>query len=149
MSSRQKMIIDWLGAVGDWFRTNLVAATTMFFDRLTFRRVVLFVGLMVLAAAFAQVFTADVAIVFAGDMMLYFEVATAVMLIVARERLQMMLPVVAAAIRKVLQNPSDVLRRLKSRQRRNANATKRQEADRTKQADDEPAAWEGAGYVFA
>ena len=144
------MIIDWLGALGDWLWANLVLALAAFLDRLTFRRVILFAGLVVLAIAFAQVFSADLAIIFAGDMMLYFDVATAVMLIVARERLQHMLPVVAGSMRKILQNLSNVPRRLRSRQRRIAHATRRKGGtDGSRQSDDEPAAWDGSGYAFA
>ena len=144
------MIIDWLGALGDWLWANLVVALAAFLDRLTFRRVILFTGLVVLAFAFAWVFTADVAIIFAGDMMLYFDIASAVMLIVARERLQHMLPVVADSIRKFPRNLSNVWRRLGSRQRRNANETRRKgSTDGSKQSDNEPAAWGGSGYAFA
>jgi len=143
------MIIEWLAALSDRLWTNLVAAVAAFLDRLTFRRIVLFVGLMVLAAAFAQVFTADLAIIFAGDMMLYLEVASAVMLIAARAHFRQILPIVAEAIRKSLRKPSNALRRLGNRQRRNANATKHKGArDGTRQSDDEPAAWAYAGYVL-
>jgi hypothetical protein len=144
------MIIDWLGALSEWLWANLVVALAAFLDRLTLRRIILFTGLIVLAIALAQVFTADVAIIFAGDVMLYFDIASAVMLIVARERLQHLLPVVAASIRKILRNLSNVQRRLRSRQRRNTNATRRKgDADGSKQPDDEPAAWDGSGYAFA
>jgi hypothetical protein len=142
------MIVDWLGALGDWLWANLVVALAALLDRLTFRRIVLFAGLIVLATAFAYVFTADVAIIFAGDMMLYFDIASAVMLIVARERLQHLLPVVADSIRKILRNLSNAPRRLGSRQRRNANATRRKgDAGGSERSDDEPAAWDG--YAFA
>ena len=150
MSLWQKMIIDLLGALGDWRWANLGVALAAFLDRLTFRRIVLFAGLVVLAIAFAQVFTADVAIIFAGDMMLYFDIAAAVMLIVAREQLRHMLPVVADSMRKTLRNLSNALRRLRSRQRRNANATRRKGGtDGSKQSDGEPAAWDDSGYAFA
>jgi len=142
------MIIDWLCALGDWLWANLVVALAAFLNRLTFRRIVLFAGLLVLAIGFAQLFTADIAIMFAGDMMLYFDIASAVMFIVARNHLRQILPVVADAIRKNLQNLSNVLRRLGSRQRRNANATRRKlGTGGSKQSDDEPAAW--GGYAFA
>ena len=142
--------MDWLGALGDWLWANLVVALAAFLDRLTFRRIILFAGLVVLAIAFAQVFTADIAIIFAGDTMLYFDIASAVMLIVAREHLQQLLPVVADSIRKILRNLSNVQRRLGSRQRRNANAARRKgDTDGSKPSDDEPAAWDGSGYAFA
>jgi len=144
------MITDWLGALGDWLCANLVVALAAFLDRLTFRRIILFAGLVVLAIAFAQVFTADIAIIFAGDMMLYFDIASAVMLIVAREHLQRLLPVVADSMRKILQDLSNVQRRLRRRQRRNANATRRKGGtDGSEQSDDEPAAWDGSGFAFA
>jgi hypothetical protein len=150
MNLWQKMIIDWLCALGDWLWANLVVALATFLRRLTFRRIVLFAGLAVLTIAFAQVFTADIAIIFAGDMMLYFDIASMVMFIVARQRLRQILPVVADAIQKIFQNGLNVLRRLGSRQHRNANATKRKlGADGSKQSDDEPAAWSGAEYAFA
>jgi hypothetical protein len=128
----------------------LVVALAAFLNRLTFRRIVLFAGLVVLAIGFAQFFTADIAIIFAGDMMLYFDIAAAVMFIVAREHLRQILPVAADSMRKTLQNALNVLRRFGSRQHRNANATRRKlGTDGSKSSDDEPAAWGGAGYAFA
>ena len=150
MSLWHKVVIEQLGALGDRLWANLVATLVAFLDRLTLRRVVLFAGLVVFAMAFASVFTADVAIIFAGDMMLYFDIATAVMLIVARRHLQHALPVVADAIRKFLRNLSNVPRRHRSRQRRKAIATRHKGGtEGPKQPDDEPAAWDGFGYAFA
>jgi hypothetical protein len=148
MNVWQKKIMDRLCALGDFLRTHLVAAIAGFLDRLTFRRIMFIAGLVVLAIGFAQIFTLDTAILFAGNMMVYFDLAALVALIVARQHLQQIVPFAAAAIRRIALNLLNILRRAGSRQRRNANALRRKEgADGLKQSDDEPAGWGTA--VFA
>jgi hypothetical protein len=54
----------------------------------TFRRIVWFAGVLLLAMLFTQVVSLDLALIFAGDAMLYFEVFTVVTLIAVRGHLR-------------------------------------------------------------
>lgn len=61
-----------------------------------------------------------------------------------------MLQVATRKMWQSLQNCSKIPLRFGARQRRNAGATRdKVNADGSKQTDDEPAAWSGAGYAFA
>ncbi|HEY1589804.1 MAG TPA: hypothetical protein VGG00_08720, partial [Rhodanobacter sp.] len=48
----RKLTIDWPCVLGDWLWLNLVVAVAVFLGQLTFRRVVLFAGLLILTIAF-------------------------------------------------------------------------------------------------
>ena len=61
--------------------------------RLTFRKVVLLVGVFLLAAMMAQMFSLDVAFLLAGDMMAYFELFAIVTMIAARGHVRLLLQI--------------------------------------------------------
>ena len=62
-------------------------------EGITFRKVVLLVGIFLLAAMMAQMFSLDVAFLFAGDMMAYFELFAIVTMIAVRGQVQLLLRV--------------------------------------------------------
>src|SRR6266566_113705 len=88
--------------VGTWWRTwsheiplaicdalwdVLVVQFAAFLDRLTLRRVLEFVAIAVLVMAFAQTFPIDLAILFAGDTLMYLEIVVAIRLAAGREHI--------------------------------------------------------------
>jgi hypothetical protein len=58
-----------------------------FLDRLTLRKVVEFVAIVILALAFAQTFPIDIAFLFAGDTLMYLEFLVAIRLAAGRVHL--------------------------------------------------------------
>jgi hypothetical protein len=149
MNSWQKLTIHWLRALASWFWANFVAAIVVFLDRVTIRRIVIFVGILIIAFAAAQLLTFDVALIFAGDTMLYLEIASAVYLVAARGHVRNALQFSARSVRQGVQNLPNVFLRLGSRQRRNSNALDRKRnADGPQHSDDEPAGWIGGSIVL-
>jgi hypothetical protein len=74
-------------AFGDALWEVLVVQFAAFLDRLTLRRVLEFVGIAILAIAFAQTFPIDLAILFAGDTLMYLEILVVIRLAAGREHL--------------------------------------------------------------
>jgi hypothetical protein len=70
--------IPW--AVGDALWEVLVVQFAAFLDRLTVRKVIEFVVIAVLVIAFAQTLPIDLAILFAGDTLMYLEFVVAIRL---------------------------------------------------------------------
>ncbi len=74
-------------AFGDALWEVLVVQFAAFLDRLTLRRVIEFVAIAILAIAFAQTFPIDLAILFAGDTLMYLEILVVIRLAAGREHL--------------------------------------------------------------
>lgn len=74
-------------AFGDALWDVLVVRFAAFLDRLTLRRVLEFVAIAILAIAFAQTFPIDLAILFAGDTLMYLEILVVIRLAAGREHL--------------------------------------------------------------
>src|ERR1700693_3400374 len=89
-------------AFGDALWEVLVVQFADFLGRLTLRRVVEFVAIAMLAMAFAQTFPIDLAILFAGDTLMYLEIVVIVRLAAGREVFQQMLHIAARLARVVL-----------------------------------------------
>lgn len=82
-------------AIGDALWEVLVAQFADFLSRLTLRRVLEFVAIVILALAFAQTFPIDLAILFAGDTLMYLEIVVILRLAAGREHFQQMLRLAA------------------------------------------------------
>jgi hypothetical protein len=67
-------------AISDALRDVLVVQFAAFLDQLTLRRVLEFVAIAVLVVAFAQTFPIDLAVLFAGDTLMYLEIVIAIRL---------------------------------------------------------------------
>jgi hypothetical protein len=74
-------------AFGDALWEVLVVRFADFLDRLTIRKVLEFVAIAMLAMAFAQTFPIDLAILFAGDALMYLEIVVAIRLAAGRVHL--------------------------------------------------------------
>jgi len=74
-------------AISDALWDVLVVQFAAFLDRLTLRRVLEFVAIAVLVMAFAQTFPIDLAILFAGDTLMYLEIVVAIRLAAGREHI--------------------------------------------------------------
>jgi len=78
-------------ATGDALWEVLVVQFADFLSRLTIRRVLEFFVIAMLAMAFAQTFPIDLAILFAGDTLMYLEIVVIVRLAAGREHVHAML----------------------------------------------------------
>ena len=78
-------------ALGDALWEVLVVQFADFLDRLTVRRVLEFVAIAIFVMAFAQTFPIDLAILFAGDTLMYLEILVAIRIAAGRELFQEML----------------------------------------------------------
>jgi hypothetical protein len=74
-------------AISDALRDVLVVQFAAFLDQLTLRRVLEFVAIAVLVVAFAQTFPIDLAVLFAGDTLMYLEIVIAIRLAAGREHI--------------------------------------------------------------
>ena len=74
-------------AISDALWDVLVVQFAAFLDRLTLRRVLEFVAIAVLVMAFAQTLPIDLAILFAGDTLMYLEIVVAIRLAAGREHI--------------------------------------------------------------
>jgi hypothetical protein len=72
-------------AIGDALWDVLVLQFAAFLDRLTIRKVIEFVAIALLVMAFAQTLPIDLAILFAGDTLMYLEILVAIRLAAGRE----------------------------------------------------------------
>ena len=82
-------------AIGDALWEILVVQFADFLSRLTLRRVLEFIAIAILAMAFAQTFPIDLAILFAGDTLMYLEIVVVIRLAAGREHIQQMLRLAA------------------------------------------------------
>jgi len=73
-------------AFGDWLWLMLVARPAELLDRLTPRKILTFLPVALLAIAFAQTLPLDLAILFAGDTVMYLEALTILSLLAAGGR---------------------------------------------------------------
>ena len=74
-------------AFGDALWEVLVVQFATFLSRLTLRRVLEFFAIAILVIAFAQTFPIDLAILFAGDTLMYLEIVVIIRLAAGREHL--------------------------------------------------------------
>jgi hypothetical protein len=116
-------------AFGDALWAVLVVQFADFLSRLTLRRVVEFIAIAILAMAFAQTFPIDLAILFAGDTLMYLEIVVVIRLAAGRELVQHMLRLAARlarsamhVLRAAISEP--VLRINRLRERRSLRSTK-------------------------
>jgi hypothetical protein len=89
-------------AFGDALWEVLVVQFADFLSRLTIRRIVEFLVIAMLAMAFAQTFPIDLAILFAGDTLMYLEFVVMIRLIAGRDHFLAMLRLAARFARLAL-----------------------------------------------
>jgi hypothetical protein len=96
-------------AFGDALWEVLVVQFAAFLSRLTLRRIVEFLVIAMLAMAFAQTFPIDLAILFAGDTLMYLEFVIAVRLAAGRVHFREMLRLAATLARFAMRALRDAI----------------------------------------
>lgn len=124
-------------AFGDALWEVLVVQFAAFLSRLTLRRVLEFVVIAMLAMAFAQTFPIDLAILFAGDTLMYLEILVVIRLAAGREHLAHALRLAAQlarlamrVLRAAVRQPVSRINRLRER-RTPARSTRPRIPDRS------------------
>lgn len=149
---RRKISIDWPCALGDWLWGMLVVSPAHFLDRLTLKRVAMIAGLLVLVYGFGQVFALEIAVVFAADAMVYFDVLTAVMLISAKRRIRDVVSLQVHRIKELRQRLKCYIRRTLGhlgRRRRRAKSALAKLFDRSGGSDSEPGPALASHFIWA
>src|ERR1700675_4995075 len=108
-------------AIGDALWEVLVVQFAAFLDRLTVRKVVEFVAIALLVMAFVQTLPIDLAILFAGDTLMYLEFVVAIRLAAGVMHVRAMLHqatrlarLVLRALNAAVRLPALTLRRLRA-----------------------------------
>jgi hypothetical protein len=131
--------------IGDALWAVLVVQFADFLSRLTIRRVLEFFVIAMLAMAFAQTFPIDLAILFAGDALMYLEIVVMIRLAAGREHFYQMLRLVARLARfalRVSRAAVDVPVSQISRLRERRNAARPKSRGMPDRSDNEPGvAW--------
>ena len=117
---------------GDALWEVLVVQFAAFLSRLTLRRVLEFIAIAMLAMAFAQTFPIDLAILFAGDTLMYLEILVVIRLAAGWEHLAHALRLAARlarfamrVLRAVVNQPVSRITRLRERRTPARSATPR------------------------
>jgi hypothetical protein len=135
---------------GDALWEVLVVQFAGFLSGLTIRRVLEFFVIVMLAMAFAQTFPIDLAILFAGDTLMYLEFVVMIRLIAGREHFQAMLRLAARFARfalRVLTAAIDLplarINRLRERRTPARAIERRNRSDSSDEGRDFGVAWGG------
>jgi hypothetical protein len=98
MNLWQKLMVDWPCRLGDWLWANIAMPFFTLPRQMTLRRIVFVAAFAVAAIGLAQLLTLDGALFMAGDIAFYFEIASAVMLIVIRGHIRLAVQVAKIAL---------------------------------------------------
>jgi hypothetical protein len=79
-----KLTIDWPCALGDWLWAMLVVEPVRLMDKITRRRVLQFIGFLLLLLFYRQVVMLDLTFLFGVDLGLLMEVAAAIFILAVR-----------------------------------------------------------------
>jgi hypothetical protein len=128
--------------IGDALRDVLVVQFAAFLDRLTIRKVIEFVAIAVLVMAFVQTLPVDLAILFAGDTLMYLEILVAIRLAAGKELLTAALRMSMRLARVAISGITDAIiyataRATRTRERRTPSCAERARRIATR-SDDEP-----------
>jgi hypothetical protein len=113
----QKWTIDKPAAFGDWLWLVLVVQLAELLNRLTVRRVIEVVAITLLALIFVQTFPLDIAILFAGDTLMYLELVTLASLVATTLRVGRMLSHAFMQVKNALDAALTLIPRLARRVR--------------------------------
>jgi hypothetical protein len=120
MTLWRKLTDQWPRAVSNWFWSGPIAFPAEQLEKLTVKRLILGAVFLALVIAFGQIFTVDVALAFAGDLIIYFDVASFILLMAAQQHIPVMMRTARRVIHSMARRGSRILthRRLKAPRRR-------------------------------
>jgi len=113
-----KLTIDWPCALGDFLWMLLVTLPVRGLDKLTRRRALHVVGLILLLLMFQYVVMFDLMFLFGMDLGLLMEVSAVVFILTARDRMRAAVAFLSQLLKSTATRPVTVCRRFISRARR-------------------------------
>jgi len=140
----QKWTIDKPALLGDWLWDVLVVQFAALLDRLTLRKVIAVIPIVILAVAYHHGIPLPPELMFAGDLLAYLDIFTVVLLVGMLSRATTILFVIKQAMARVANLVSSLIsatRRLDVRHRRARNSRARKRLLGRPQDDD------GEGFV--
>jgi hypothetical protein len=135
----QTWTIDKPAALGDWLWQFLVVELGAFLDRLTLRRVIAFIPVVILILAYLHRIPIPPELLLLGDMLAYIDIFSMIFLIGIFTRVATVVTAVRQAtdyLHSILQRLPTVLRVLDVRHRRAKGAGRRKRPDRANTDDD-------------
>ena len=142
----KKWTIDKPAAFGDWLWDVFVVQLAAFLDRLTLRRVIAFIPVVILVLAYAHSIPIPPELMLVGDLLAYIDIFTVIFLLGVMSRvatiLYMLRQVVAHAVRL-----GAAARRLDFRHRRQRGAKGRKSSASRPTADDDCAPVYGVAWA--
>ena len=138
----KKWTIDKPAFLGDWLWDIFVVQFAAFLDRLTLRRIIAIIPLVILVLAYAHNIPLPPELMLVGDLLAYIDIFSVLFLLGVLSRASTILFIMKQAITRVAGLVSSLLeagRRLDFRHRREGGARHRMRlTDRAKQDDDRP-----------
>jgi hypothetical protein len=98
----QKISIDWPCALGDFLWAMLVVEPARLIDKITRRRVLHVIGIILLLIFFQQVVAMDLTFLFGIDLGLLMEVAAAILILIARDQFRTVLVIARRSLRAIV-----------------------------------------------
>ncbi|VIO74561.1 hypothetical protein CI1B_53340 [Bradyrhizobium ivorense] len=142
--------IDKPAALGDLLWQVLVVDFAALLDRLTLRRIIALIPLVLVIAAYVHRIPVPPELMLVGDLFAYIDVFSMVFLIGLLTRMSTVLVVVKQAVdlaRRLLQRVPGTLRRLDLRHRRAKDSTRRKHLGRATTDDDDGAVMPGLAWA--
>ena len=139
----KKWTIDKPAILGDWLWDVLIVQFAAFLDRLTLRRIVAFIPVVILVLAYYHSIPIPPELVFVGDFLAYIDIFSVLFLLGVLSRATTILFIikqVSARVGRLAGGLMREARRLDLRHRRERGGTRRKQlTGRPKNDDDEPA----------
>lgn len=142
--------VDKPAALGDWLWQVLVVDLAALLDRLTLRKIIALIPVVILIGAYMHRIPLPPELMLVGDVLAYIDVFSVILLVSLFTRVASALMVIRQAadrLRWMLQRVPNALRWTDIRHRRAKDATRRKRAVRANTDDDELAAVSGLAWA--
>jgi hypothetical protein len=146
----QKWTIDKPAAFGDWLWDVFVVEFAAFLDRLTLRKVIAFIPVVILGLAYAHSIPLPPELLLVGDMLAYIDIFSIVLLVSVMSRVATILFTMkqaAASAARLATRLLTAIKRLDVRHCREASSTRRNRITSKKRAGDDEASIAGIAWA--
>jgi hypothetical protein len=147
----KKWTIDKPAILGDWLWDVFVVQLAAFLDRLTLRRTIAFIPVIILVLAYYHSIPIPPELMFAGDLLAYIDIFSVLLLLGVLSRVTTILFIIKQTTARFARLASSLMteaRRLDSRHRRERGTNGRKRlTSRPKKSDDEPVIMGGVAWA--
>jgi hypothetical protein len=148
----QKWTIDRPAAAGDWLWDVFVVQLAAFLDRLTLRRIIAVIPVVILVLAYAHRIPIPPELMLVGDLLAYIDIFSVLFLIGVLSRAATVLFIIrraTALTARVVSGLSERVQRLDSRHQRESGAKNRKRLTNQASEDDEHTVIRGVAWALA